>query len=405
MAWPNIVGAIPVRHGAARSTTLTTSTGTPREGGQREQEGLPVACGGRAILREDARAHGPARATSTGLVAWSTIADDVEPRRVVSTGLCPRLPRTEVRCPLAHLVDDGGRGPRPQELGLHGAARAGQGGRGPLEHLPHVVDGLVLVSAASGGTAGSTGSRRARDRLDAAMSRISPGRPLGRAHENPRTVGGGGAIGGEEDAHGLPPLVRRSALPRRRGGSARARTLPGSRSAAAASEAAEGSTSVARGRDAPGGPAGARHGPRLRTPSPGIDPPASTTSPRSPCRPTRASRRMARPSRSSSSRPRPVATDTGTRSGPSPPTGRAPEDSRSAGSTTPRRGSRRTARLAFLSDRRLSVEDTPGEGEQREDAVQVHLLPVAGGEARRLTDLPRGVERSRGRPTGRGSRS
>lgn len=49
--------------------------------------------------------------------------------------------------------------------------------------------------------------------------------------------------------------------------------------------------------------------------------------------------------------------------------------------------------LAFLSDRRLLVEelpDAPPEAD-REDGVQVHLLPVAGGEARRLTDLPRGV--------------
>ncbi len=48
--------------------------------------------------------------------------------------------------------------------------------------------------------------------------------------------------------------------------------------------------------------------------------------------------------------------------------------------------------LAFLSDRRTAVEDAPGAPEQREDAVQVHLLPARGGEARRLTDLPRGVD-------------
>jgi dipeptidyl aminopeptidase/acylaminoacyl peptidase len=54
--------------------------------------------------------------------------------------------------------------------------------------------------------------------------------------------------------------------------------------------------------------------------------------------------------------------------------------------------------LAFLSDRRLAVEEPTGdreergEREEREDAVQVHLLPLDGGEARRLTDLPRGVE-------------
>jgi dipeptidyl aminopeptidase/acylaminoacyl peptidase len=48
--------------------------------------------------------------------------------------------------------------------------------------------------------------------------------------------------------------------------------------------------------------------------------------------------------------------------------------------------------LAFISDRRTAVEDPAGEPEKREDASQVHLLPVDGGEARRLTDLPRGVD-------------
>ena len=51
--------------------------------------------------------------------------------------------------------------------------------------------------------------------------------------------------------------------------------------------------------------------------------------------------------------------------------------------------------LAFLSDRRLLVEEEPTrpkEVKEREDAVQVHLLPLDGGEARRLTDLPRGVD-------------
>ena len=57
-------------------------------------------------------------------------------------------------------------------------------------------------------------------------------------------------------------------------------------------------------------------------------------------------------------------------------------------------------RLAFLSDRRLSVEDAPRADDPREDGVQVHLLPVAGGEARRLTDLPRGVEAFEWSPDG-----
>ena len=53
--------------------------------------------------------------------------------------------------------------------------------------------------------------------------------------------------------------------------------------------------------------------------------------------------------------------------------------------------------LAFLSDRRLLVEEEPArtkdpkDAKERDDAVQVHLLPLDGGEARRLTDLPRGV--------------
>jgi dipeptidyl aminopeptidase/acylaminoacyl peptidase len=50
--------------------------------------------------------------------------------------------------------------------------------------------------------------------------------------------------------------------------------------------------------------------------------------------------------------------------------------------------------LAFLSDRRLHVEEEPGAGDRkdREDGQQIHLLPLEGGEARRLTDLPRGVD-------------
>ena len=49
--------------------------------------------------------------------------------------------------------------------------------------------------------------------------------------------------------------------------------------------------------------------------------------------------------------------------------------------------------VAFLSDRRTIVEEEPtrGEAKDREDGTQVHLLPLDGGEARRLTDLPRGV--------------
>jgi dipeptidyl aminopeptidase/acylaminoacyl peptidase len=58
--------------------------------------------------------------------------------------------------------------------------------------------------------------------------------------------------------------------------------------------------------------------------------------------------------------------------------------------------------LAFLSDRRLAVEDEPAAAKDREDGTQVHLLPLdRPGEARRLTNLPRGVEDFAWSPDGR----
>jgi dipeptidyl aminopeptidase/acylaminoacyl peptidase len=51
--------------------------------------------------------------------------------------------------------------------------------------------------------------------------------------------------------------------------------------------------------------------------------------------------------------------------------------------------------LAFISDRRTLIEEQPGkaaDAKDREDGNQVYLLPLDGGEARRLTDLPRGVQ-------------
>jgi dipeptidyl aminopeptidase/acylaminoacyl peptidase len=57
--------------------------------------------------------------------------------------------------------------------------------------------------------------------------------------------------------------------------------------------------------------------------------------------------------------------------------------------------------LAFLSDRRPLVEDEPAAPKDREDGTQVHLLPLSGGEARRLTDLPRGVDAFEWSPDGR----
>ncbi len=57
--------------------------------------------------------------------------------------------------------------------------------------------------------------------------------------------------------------------------------------------------------------------------------------------------------------------------------------------------------LAFLSDRRPLVEEEPTAPKDREDGTQVHLLPLDGGEARRLTDLPRGVDAFAWAPDGR----
>ena len=59
--------------------------------------------------------------------------------------------------------------------------------------------------------------------------------------------------------------------------------------------------------------------------------------------------------------------------------------------------------LAFLSDRRLQVEEEPaaGDARSRKDSQQIHLLPLDGGEARRLTDLPRGVDAFWWSPDGR----
>jgi dipeptidyl aminopeptidase/acylaminoacyl peptidase len=58
--------------------------------------------------------------------------------------------------------------------------------------------------------------------------------------------------------------------------------------------------------------------------------------------------------------------------------------------------------LGFLSDRRPLVEEEPGAPADREDGMQVQLLPIAGpGEARRLTDLPRGVEAFEWSPDGK----
>ncbi|MEO5884036.1 MAG: S9 family peptidase [Candidatus Limnocylindrales bacterium] len=70
--------------------------------------------------------------------------------------------------------------------------------------------------------------------------------------------------------------------------------------------------------------------------------------------------------------------------------------------------------LAFLSDRRPLIEEEPTrardprvagdakDARKREDTTQVHLLPIdgVGGEARRLTDLPRGARAFEWSPDG-----
>jgi acylaminoacyl-peptidase len=57
--------------------------------------------------------------------------------------------------------------------------------------------------------------------------------------------------------------------------------------------------------------------------------------------------------------------------------------------------------LAFLSDRRPMLEDEPGAPKDREDVSQVHVLPLDGpGEARRVSDLPRGVNEFAWSPDG-----
>jgi dipeptidyl aminopeptidase/acylaminoacyl peptidase len=58
--------------------------------------------------------------------------------------------------------------------------------------------------------------------------------------------------------------------------------------------------------------------------------------------------------------------------------------------------------IAFLSDRRTVFEEEPGAPKDREDGTQIHVLPSSGpGEARRLTDLPRGVDDFAWSPDGR----
>ena len=75
------------------------------------------------------------------------------------------------------------------------------------------------------------------------------------------------------------------------------------------------------------------------------------------------------------------------------PTGRSrPGRSRSEPSTIATPGSPRTARgWPSCPTGGSSPRTRPRRADDREDGDQVHLLPLAGGEAHRLTDLPRGV--------------
>ena len=112
-------------------------------------------------------------------------------------------------------------------------------------------------------------------------------------------------------------------------------------------------------------------------------------------------------SRSSRSRRSPRATTaTAARCGWSPTDGSRPPRPLTLGARHDRhpRFSPDGRTLAFISDRRrLLDEEIAGqapEGKVREDRDQVHLLPLDGGEARRLTDLPRGVEAFEWAPDG-----
>ena len=96
----------------------------------------------------------------------------------------------------------------------------------------------------------------------------------------------------------------------------------------------------------------------------------------------------------------------------SAPADGSPSAARQADARRPRsdgtRGSPRTARRSRSSATAGSyVEeepDRPKEAKEREDSDQVHLLPLDGGEARRLTDLPRGVSEFAWSPDGTDAR-
>src|SRR5664280_2752547 len=106
MAAENIVGAIPDRHGAATSTTPTTRTGIPTNADQPSTTSrAAIPAGDPSSARTMDRTWSP-RATSTGMTAWSTTADETDPSSAASTGPCPRLPTT-VRSGFQSLASSG----------------------------------------------------------------------------------------------------------------------------------------------------------------------------------------------------------------------------------------------------------------------------------------------------------
>ncbi len=94
MAAANIVGAIPERHGAATSTTPTTSTGSVAKAGHVATTSRAAIPAGEPSSARITRAAWSPRATRTGHAAWSTTAAETEPSTAISTGPWPRLPTT-----------------------------------------------------------------------------------------------------------------------------------------------------------------------------------------------------------------------------------------------------------------------------------------------------------------------
>ena len=193
----------------------------------------------------------------------------------------------------------------------------------------------------------------------------------------------------------------------------------GGRPAPAAATAGRSSSADGSARLAPS-PAGrvARRPHRARTSD--VDRPVTARARRPPLAPTTCTASGSRRSRASrrtagwpSSRSRPSRrrrTATATRLGRSTADGairRAASAHDRRRSTTGRRASRRTAGRwrSCRTDASVEEEPTPATPKTARTAQQVHLLPLDGGEARRLTDLPRGVDGFEWSPDGRAGSS